>query len=62
MNYPKNKCINVDKKELKNMTKFPAFYKLHFGQTRMNKSEILKEYEIGEVARDETRDLTQKNQ
>ena len=34
------------------MTKFQAFYKLGFCQTRMNKSEILNEYEIGEVTRD----------
>ena len=34
------------------MTKFPAFYKLGFRKTRMNKYEILNEYEIGEVSRD----------
>ena len=34
------------------MTKFPEFYMLGFGQTKMNKSEILNVYEIGEVARD----------
>ena len=34
------------------MTKFPTFYKLDFGESRMNKSEILNEYEISEVARD----------
>ena len=42
------------------MTKFPAFYKLGVSQTWMTKSEILNEYQIGEVARDSTRDITQK--
>ena len=44
------------------MTKFPAFYKIGFCQIRMKKSEILNEYEIGEVARDWTQDRTQKKE